>query len=830
MLATAAASRLASWINVPLPVTLASIGLAYGTFALIFDTDFLDFSFDPYDLWFVHQIALDGSSLAAIFLPPLLFEMALGVNVRRLRDDAASVAVLAVVAVLVATLIMGGAVYWVSSLSLTACLLLGAACSTTDPAAVISTFREIGAPRRLGILLEGESLLNDAAAIAIFGLLLSVAMTGEIDSVAVVLQFLWSFAVGALVGLATAGVAALTYPMLGRSSVAEVSVTVAVSYGAFLIAEGGFGASGVVAVVFAGLVTGTLGFARMGPRNWASVKVIWAQIGYWASALVLIVSAALAPGLIAALSPKQMLLTAVVYFGALLARAIVLFGALPVLRVLGLSQPIEPRQKLLAIWGGVRGAVTLVLALSVAKTAVLGDEAPIIAALAAAFALTTLGLNATTLGFVTRRLGLDRLSPTDLALREQLAAGSIERSRKVAKELAQARALDDGAIAVVLQQLDRRREEAEIGALATAEGERIPFRERLRVGLAILGGQESRLVRRAFEEGAIGPRVTLRLRRDAEDLADAGLVDGRDGYERLALSQAKGDRADRYAFLLSRWFHLELPLRTAIEMRLTSLLETDRILAELARFSSGTLPPMIGTDAAENLRALLGSRREEVERSIRSISLQYPNYSLALEMTLIARTALRKERLQQERLHADGVIGPELFAALERDLDVREKSLGAPPTLDLTLAPRALLDKAPLFEYLSGDQKDLVAKRMKTRTAAPGERILEVGDRGDAMFFIVSGAVEVQSADTTIILTNGDFFGELALFAPYKRRSTSIAAIDFSRLLVLTRKDFGKISARDPQIEMIIREAGETQLRAGFTSKGSFSKLSDSDI
>lgn len=810
----ALSSRLASWLGVPLPVVVAALGFGYGGFVAASGAVGLAMPLDTYEIWFFEQLALQGPALAIIFLPPLLFEMALSVNVRRMLDDVAAVALLAVFAVVAATVIVGFTLYWASSLSIVACLLIGAACSTTDPAAVISTFREIGAPRRLSILLEGESLLNDAAAIAIFSLLLSVAAMETVTTLGVIIDFGTAFALGACVGIAGAALAAFVYPLLGQSAAAEVSVTVALAYGVYLVSEEVVGASGVVAVVFAGLTTGSVGFVRMGPRNWNTVLTIWGQIGYWASVLVLFVTAAMTPALIAKLTPAQMLLTAIVYFGALAARALVLFGAMPVLDYAGLTSPMGPRQKLLVMWGGVRGAVTLVLALSVSEMVILGEEAAVIAALSAAFAFATLGINATTLALVTRKLGLNRLSPTDAALRDQLVAGSIERARKVARELAEARSLDGVAIDTVLEQLARRRDAFEAEARSVAEGERIPFGERLRLGLAILGGQEARLVRRAFEEGAIGPRVTLRLRRAAEELSDVALTEGRNGYERLAEALTHGDRSERYAFFVYRWFGVDLPLRTSIEMRLTSLIETDRILLDLSSFARKTLAPMIGKDAADNLDAAMALRRAAVELAIRSISLQYPKYSIALETTLIARSALRKERLQQERNFADGVIGPELHRELVKELDAREHDLDAPPVLDLTLAPRALLDRAPLFNALSEEQKMRVAKRMKTRMVAPGETILSVGERGDAMFFVVSGVLEARrnNESDAEILKNGDFFGELAIFAPLRRRRSSILAMDYGRLLVLSRKDFRLLAQSEPEIEKIIRSAAQNQL------------------
>ncbi|MDT8330899.1 cation:proton antiporter, partial [Roseomonas gilardii] len=103
-----------------------------------------------------------------IFLPLLVFHGALSIDVRRLARDAAPVLVLAVVAVLVTTAAIGFALAPIAGVPLASCLLLGAIVATTDPSAVVGVFRDIGADSRLTRLVEGESLLNDAAAISIF--------------------------------------------------------------------------------------------------------------------------------------------------------------------------------------------------------------------------------------------------------------------------------------------------------------------------------------------------------------------------------------------------------------------------------------------------------------------------------------------------------------------------------------------------------------------------------------------------------------------------------------------------------------------------------------
>ena len=121
-----------------------------------------------------------------LFLPPLLFTAGLTIDVRRLMDEISAVLLLAIVAVLVCIACVAGVVHLATGMDLVVCLLLGAVVSTTDPAAVIGIFRDVGAPKRLSILAEGEALLNDAVAIAAFGLFIGIlASRSIVDPIAV---------------------------------------------------------------------------------------------------------------------------------------------------------------------------------------------------------------------------------------------------------------------------------------------------------------------------------------------------------------------------------------------------------------------------------------------------------------------------------------------------------------------------------------------------------------------------------------------------------------------------------------------------------------------
>ena len=121
-----------------------------------------------------------------------------------------------------------------------------------------------------------------------------------------------------------------------------------------------------------------------------------------------------------------------------------------------------------------------------------------------------------------------------------------------------------------------------------------------------------------------------------------------------------------------------------------------------------------------------------------------------------------------------------------------------------------------MFKNLEPKQRIKIARHLRTRFTAPGETIVTVGERGSEMLFIASGVVEVRRGDERTPLSNGDFFGEPALFIPYWKRSATVVSMGFCRLLTLSRRDFLALAKKDPAIEQLIRRAAESQLASRF--------------
>jgi CPA1 family monovalent cation:H+ antiporter len=198
-----------------------------------------------------------------------------------------------------------------------------------------------------------------------------------------------------------------------------------------------------VAVAAAGLTLSALGPARVPPSIWRHAKAVWEQLAFWAGSLVFVLAAILIPRMISGFSWRDALLVAVLTVTALAARAAVLFGLMPGLSALGLSPAMSGAYRVVMLWGGLRGAVTLALALAVTEHAAPPEDVKrFVAVLATSFVLFTILVQGTTLRPLMRALGLDRLDAADAALREQAIALSQAEIREALAATANEYALD----------------------------------------------------------------------------------------------------------------------------------------------------------------------------------------------------------------------------------------------------------------------------------------------------------------------------------------------------------------------------------------------------
>jgi monovalent cation:H+ antiporter, CPA1 family len=790
---------LAAYLKLPPPVLLGVVGVALGGFPALFAQLGWAARSDPFADIFV-DLPVSSATFIYVFLPLLVFEAGIVTDVRRTLEDAAPILLLAIVATLITTGVIGLALWPIAGVPLVVCLLLGAVVATTDPAAVIAIFRDVGAPARLTRLVEGEALLNDAAAIALFAVLLGMIVSAREPDIGFGLsEFFSSFIGGGLLGLLAGRALLWVIPWVRDDRLAEATLTVALAYGVFIAAERLFHVSGVVAVLGSGLAVSALGRSRVAPYNWSFLTDLWDQIAFWARSLVFILASILVPRLLGDVGLHDLLLLAVLVVAALAARILVLFVLVPPLEFFKLTQPISWAYKLAITWGGLRGALTLVLALAATENAALGpDVKRFIAVLATGLVLFTLFVNGTTLRLVIDLLGLDRLSPRNQVLRDQVLALSYAEVCDSVRNMARDHALADTAVEEVVGPYQTWIDAAN----ARDAAERLTERDRLAIALAALANQERVLVLEMRADRLASSDTVQVLLRNADLLVEGARGEGRVGYRRAAEATLALPVSFRIAYFLYRYLGLVRFLADRLADRVELLLVMRLVVDRLLGFNARRLGPMFGERITELTGEIIERRREAVGDALDALRLQYPDYVAALEVRFLRQSALRQEMQRYQALFEEGLIPQELYDDLQRG--VSSASVAEPrPRFDIGLDTHRLIERLDILSGLDDQQLDRVARLLRPRFAVPNERIIRKGDRGDAVFFIASGAVEVALPARGVRLGSGEFFGEMALLSG-RPRQADVTALTYCRLLALRKADFERFMATNPEARAAI--------------------------
>jgi len=354
----------------------------------------------------LHLVALPHLTkelLFALFLPGLLFEAAYHLEVRELRENAWAIGALAVPGVAVAIaltavlLVAGAALLGHGAVGWTTALIFGGVIAATDPVAVTALFREVAAPRRLHVLVESESLLNDGTSIVFLTLMLAYFAGETPTAMGLVIDFFRIAGGGALVGLVIGAAVSHVRTRLDDAAI-EITLTTIAAYGAFVLAEQ-FHCSGVIATVVAGVVCGHTGrHHTMTAGTRQAVDSFWEWLAFVLNSAVFLLLGAELSGSLLLREWPLVLLGAVAALGA---RAIVV-GAVGLL-LRRTTERLPRAWRVVLVWGGLRGALSLVLALALPESA---GNRPLVIALTAGTVMLSLVGQGATMAVVLRRLGV----------------------------------------------------------------------------------------------------------------------------------------------------------------------------------------------------------------------------------------------------------------------------------------------------------------------------------------------------------------------------------------------------------------------------------------
>jgi len=342
-------------------------------------------------------LSLTHDLIFDVVLPPLLFEAALNIRWRRLARDLVPILALSTIGVLLCAAVVAGGLVYGLGWQVEPALAFGALIAATDPIAVIALLRETGVTGRLRLLIEAESLVNDGAAAVLFTVI--IAWIVHDPSVAGgpfgVVKALVEIAGGGLAVGLLVGMSAVLLAGTSKDHLVETALTAVAAFGSFLVAAR-IGASGVLATVTAGIVMGNLGvqgaWQGFGPGLTAHgrtfVLEFWEFAAFLANSVVFLLIGSAMATIDFAREGWGALALAVLL--ALAGRAVAVY---PVCLAFARSRwAITLNQQHLLWWGGLRGALTLALALSLPAQIPQRDDILIVAFAVVAFSVIVQGL------------------------------------------------------------------------------------------------------------------------------------------------------------------------------------------------------------------------------------------------------------------------------------------------------------------------------------------------------------------------------------------------------------------------------------------------------
>ncbi len=763
----------------------------------------------------VGELAVTPGVVFFVFLPTLVFHSAFVLDARALRDNIAPTLTLAIPGLLLSTAVIGGIMHWFAPrlgapLSWPEALLLGSILAATEPVAVVSMFERVGAPKRLSVLVEGESLFNDATAIALSRVLLSIMAAGAVGgafldgAIQLVVVFVGGLAVGWILGL----VAGLVLGAVRSDSLVEITVTAILAYLAFYVGELTFELSGVMSVAAAGLVIGGWGRAKISPSVSEALNNYWEYFAGLANWLIFVLVGLTVDW--GALVDSLPILTGVVA-AMFFSRGLAIYTLLPLANRLTGGEPIDRGYQTVILWGGVRGGVALAIALALPESV---GSRELLISLTTGAVLVSLIVQTVTIERVVRYFGLDRppLSDRLAQVEAQIAARArtleeipeLEEgglfSRRIALEL---RTRAEGALdaersalgALRREGLDRN-EERRLLYLRCFAAERSQYYDMLTVG---------HLSERAYRN------LTHSLDLQVESVRHEGKV------PEFTLHPPSGERLETMVYrLLER-----VPgLRARVE-RLRAIRAARDYQVAWARYRGGQraltdlaqLGETIGAreEVVDELRAYYTYWHEQARARLDQTAELFPEFVAAAQRRLADRLALQAgEDEIRERVLAGTIpegVARGMLSRMRREL----ATLRTADAEKLHVGPEELLENVPFFAGLPREEFRIVAEKLRVRTAPTGDRIVTQGRPGSTLYLIARGVIRVTREDGGVsrdiaTLMAGEFFGEMALLHGGPRRATC-RAVTPCALYELRRSDLDLVCEVCPEMKDALEEA-----------------------
>jgi CPA1 family monovalent cation:H+ antiporter len=357
---------------------------------------------------FLHGVALTEDLIFYLFLPVLIFDAAIHIHVTVLKKNIIPVLILAVLGVMVSAILTGGGVSWLLDISFAGALVFGSLISATDPVAVVALFDEVGAPRRLKTLVDGESLFNDATAIVLFNVVIAFAAGNESFSpgdaaVSFAFTLLGGIAVGVAVAVVALGLVALDIGNI----VYLITVSIVSAYLSFIAADHFFHVSGVMAAMSTGILLRYVLEKRVNFARLKSISNLWNYLSFAANSMIFLLLGLTEAKVFSDAGDLEGTVIDIAIAAAVItvARAVVVYGLIPLYNRISKEYRINEKTKFVMFWGGLRGAVPVALVLMIPQNF---EHRILIIHLTMGYILFTLLVQGTTMSMIMKKLRIKK--------------------------------------------------------------------------------------------------------------------------------------------------------------------------------------------------------------------------------------------------------------------------------------------------------------------------------------------------------------------------------------------------------------------------------------
>ncbi len=411
-------------VKMPYSTALVVAGLAIGYFKLI------------------PGVKLDPEVVMYLFLPILLFEGAISTNLTRLKENFWPIFVLSVPGVAVSILIIGTLIHFLLNLPWVLSFLLGSIIAPTDTISILSILKTLKIPPRLGTIMEGENLFNDGVALVLFRTILAIVFTHEINYVQIGFGLAFSIVGGLMIGFGMGYIASIILKPV-KDNMVEIMITAVLAVSSYLVAEsfhvGPLYASGVIAVVAAGLMIGSYGWKNaLSPSTQIALGSFWQFAGFLVNSLVFLMVGLAADIHSILSSPSTLSMIFMVFLAMLAGRILTIYPSFWITNLFG-KVHVPAKWQHIFVWGNIKGSLSLALAIGLPLNT---PQRDLLISLVLGVVLSSLILQGLTLRYFIRWLRVNIL-PTSQFEYEQ-KTGQILVSRHVQEELT--RIHEDGLI------------------------------------------------------------------------------------------------------------------------------------------------------------------------------------------------------------------------------------------------------------------------------------------------------------------------------------------------------------------------------------------------